>query len=163
MPGHRARRRRMPSRVGDRHLWNLPMATPALAPRTSARELTGRHAPPRPAPTTSTGLHRGRQPRSGFVLYVALGHPGAASTSPTELLKSAEALGDRAREWLPQARTYGVVSTSEPAPGTGREQSATQTIPCSLRIAPPGNHRSCLGHCLWPFLLPAINRHFLLQ
>lgn len=58
------------------------------------------------------------------MLYVALGHPGAASTSPTELLKIAEALGDRAREWLPQARTYGVVSTSEPAPGTGREQSA---------------------------------------
>jgi hypothetical protein len=114
------------------------MATPTLAPRISPREPAGRPAEPHPATAMSTATRRGRQPRTGFVLYVALDHPGAASTSPTELLKIAETLGDRAREWLPRARTYSVLSIGENAPRTvpGSSTQSFSELLAALPVAP---------------------------
>jgi hypothetical protein len=50
----------------------------------------------------------------GFVLYVGV-DPSTGKHPQTELVELAEALGELAREWIPDAETYTALTLSEPA------------------------------------------------
>jgi Transcriptional regulatory protein, C terminal len=91
------------------------MTAPTFAPRLSPHAPAPRQGASRSASATASTQRHDRSSRTGFVLYVALDHRDSVPPGPTELLRIAESLGARAREWLPQARTYSVLSTGEAA------------------------------------------------
>jgi DNA-binding winged helix-turn-helix (wHTH) protein len=84
--------------------------------------------------TAPRPTHDGGRRRPGFVLYVGVdARPGEARDA--DLVELAEALGELARDWLPDAETYTALTLAEPTGETAEPSPVPDIAAFRERLA----------------------------